>query len=166
MKQKRKSLIFFKGLLAIFIISWIVMGSVTVMEFWRVELISKELYGFEPVVAETFTVNEVGSGPQLNVQYSYEYAGRRYEGHQLSPYNELTVKASLDGALRQWLPRPDELKLMVFVDPQYPSRSSVVRGWARDNRIEKLAYGSVLITLGLGLLHLLFRPRRRVQDLF
>lgn len=166
MKQKRKALTFFKGLLAILMLFWIVVGAVAVREFWRVERISKELYGFKPVVAETFTISEEGSGPQLEVQYSYEYAGKRYEGHQLSPYNELTVKASLDGALRRWLTRPDELKLMVFVDPKNPSRSSVVRGWARGNRIEGLAYGTVLITLGLGIIHLLFRPRHRVQDLF
>ncbi|SEQ20077.1 DUF3592 domain-containing protein [Neolewinella agarilytica] len=166
MKRQHKALTFFKGLLAILMLFWIVVGCVAVGTFWRVELISKELYGFEPVVAETFTVSESGSKPQLDVRYSYEYAGEKYEGHELSPYNELTVKASLDGALRKWLTRPDELKLMVFVDPKNPSRSSVVRGWARGNRIEGLAYGTFLITLGLGLLYLLFRPSRRVQDLF
>ena len=149
-----------------FLLFWIVIGSAAVVEFWRVELISKELYGFEPVVAESYTVNDMGPGPQLNVQYSYNYNGVTYEGHQLSPYNALTVKVSVDETSRRWITRPDNQSLIVFVDPTDPARSSLIRGWARDNRIEGFAYGIFLVTLGLGGLHLIFRPSNRVQDLF
>lgn len=157
---------FWRALVTPILIIWVIVGGVLIKNFWQTEIISKELYGFELVQAREVQITVVQTSSQLSISYQYDYAGETFASNQLSPYPELNAKAQVDETLRRWLTRTDKLSLMVFVDPDDPSRSSVVRGWAREDRIQGLAYGLTIFTLGLGLLHLVLRPARRVQDLF
>ena len=141
-------------------------GSVMVIDFWSVELKSKKLYSFVPVPASKLKIQSSEDPEEFSIAYSYEYEGKSYSSDRISPYPFYNARAIKDANFRKWLGRSDKARLIVFVNPENPDEVSVVRGLARDNRIEKLGYGCTIITLGLGLLYLLFRPRHRVQDLF
>lgn len=166
MNKKYQSLTFFKGLLAMFLLFWIVVGGLEIREFWSVELKSKKLYSYVPVPANNLKIHSSEDSEDFSFTYSYEYEGRTYSSDRISPYPTYNARAIRDAYFRKWISRSDKAGLIVFVNPNRPDEVSVVRGLARENRIEKFAYGMVIVTLGLAGLYFIFRPMNRVVDLF
>ncbi len=137
-----------------------------VKTFWEEQMISDELHGYVPAWKEEVKVTALGGPSNFRVQYRYEYAGKKYESHQLSPFAELNELAIKDNYFRVWLDWPDNDNIQVFVDPDDPSRSSLLSGVAREGRSYGPVLGVAIVAVGLGLLTLIVRPEPRLQDVF
>lgn len=125
-------------------------------EAWEDKLKDMEM------VMVAFSQNEY----TIKIAYQYEYAGEVLEGTSLSPFPELNQQALRDPELHRYLLRKDNLPLTVYVDPDNPARSALVRGWAQGNRWGALVIGGLLLPISLAMLYFLLRPARRVEELF
>lgn len=140
-------------------------GGALVYRFWEQELAAKELYTFVPVEANGYRFKSENDGT-IKIDYSYTYNEEIYLGKTLSPYPKVDKQALKDEKLRSHLLQKKGLALTVFVDPNKPNRSSLVRSWARSNRINALIFGGVIFWLGLALLYKTMQRVRRVEELF
>jgi hypothetical protein len=102
----------------------------------------------------------------IEINYRYEYAGEVRAVSFLSPFAELNQQALEDQQLHRYLLREDHPPLTVYVDPEQPTRSSLVRGWAQGNRWGGLVIGGLLLPVSLAMLYFLVRPVHRVEELF
>lgn len=102
----------------------------------------------------------------ISISYRYQYHGYAGESNMLSPFYELNAQALRDPQLHRYLLREDRPPLTVYVDPDQPARSALVRGWAQDDRWGALLIGGVLLPLSLVIFYLLVRPADRVEELF
>ncbi len=141
-------------------------GGYILYSFWQKEAIAKELYRWEPVLAEGYTVTEVNDKGEFALHYTYRYGGSKYGSGSLSPYDELNDEAWNDEKFLEWLSREDHPPLTIYVDPADPARSSAVRGWAQGDRAETLFAGSGILTVGLVLLYFSLRKVPEVGELF
>jgi hypothetical protein len=110
----------------------------------------------------TFSQNEY----TIKIAYQYEYGGEVLEGTSLSPFPELNQQALRDPQLHRYLLRKDNPPLTVYVDPDHPQWSALVRGWAQGARWGELLIGGLLLPSSLAMLYFLLRPARRVEELF
>ncbi|MFK8161316.1 MAG: DUF3592 domain-containing protein [Lewinella sp.] len=110
----------------------------------------------------TTEVNEYS----IEIRYRYEYQGVARGGVELSPFSELNKQALRNPQLHRYLLREDHPPLTVYVNPDDPERSALMRGWAQGNRWGALVLGGVLLPLSLSLLYFLVRPVRKVEELF
>lgn len=102
----------------------------------------------------------------IKIAYRYEYAGEVLSGNSLSPFSELNRQALRSIELRRYLLRWDHPPITVYVDPDQPTRSALVRGWAQGNRWGALVIGGLLVPISLAMLYFLVWPVLRVEELF
>jgi hypothetical protein len=102
----------------------------------------------------------------IEISYRYEYAGQVRNGFALSPFPDLNRQALRNPQLYRYLLRKDNPHLTVYVDPDDPTRSALVRGWAQGYRWAPLVIGGLLVPISLAMLYFLVRPVRRVEELF
>lgn len=102
----------------------------------------------------------------IGINYRYKYQGYAGEGFMISPYPVLNRQALRNPQLHRYLLREDHPPLTVYIDPDEPARSALVRGWAQEGRWEELLIGGLFLPISLAMLYFLVRPIRRVEELF
>ncbi len=138
---------------------------------WPTDKSSESSEEFEKWVKELGTMQNAMHSSKYNeytisISYQYEYQGYAGDGNTLSPFYELNTQALQDPQLHRYLLRVDHPPLTVYVDPDRPARSALVRGWAQGDRWGSLVLGGVLLPLSLALLYVLVRPVGKVEELF
>ncbi|MEM9929294.1 MAG: hypothetical protein AAF840_05720 [Bacteroidota bacterium] len=141
-------------------------GGLALFSFCERELIAKEMYQWEPVLATDYQFSGTAAEGDLVFTYTYTYEGVDYQRETISPFKVLNLRARQSETFRKWALREDHPLLTVYVDASSPERSSIVRGWPQDDRIQSLVTGGGLFTVGLALLYFSLRRVPRVEKLF
>ena len=138
---------------------------------WSTENLPENSEGYEQWLKELNTMQQAMHTTSVNaytidISYRYEYQGQTGEGFTVSPFPKLNQQALRDPQLHRYLLREDHPPLMVYVNPDHPERSALVRGWAQGDRWGALMIGGVLLPLSLAMLYFLVWPVRRVEEIF
>lgn len=154
---------FVQALVALLLLAAAVNG---IWEVWREELRAKRLYTFVPVTAASHSVDLTAAETVLGLDYSYEYEGVLYRANTLSPFPEANEAAMADEGFREWITRDDAVELVVYINPDNPAESSVLRGWVGADRLRRMTGTGFIGSLAIVFLYMTLRPVRRVAQLF
>ncbi|MEM6770419.1 MAG: DUF3592 domain-containing protein [Bacteroidota bacterium] len=132
--------------------------------FWEQEATSKELSSFVPVTVDTYKVQR--NYRKSTIDYTYTVDGVVYRDSTFAPYPKLHKLAAGSSQIRALSTRTQEQQLVVYVDPEDPSRSSVLRAWPREGRLVGIAFGGIVFWVGWVFLYRTVRKVPRYDLLF
>ena len=134
-------------------------GLFLMYDFWQKEAISRELASFTEVVADDYTLSR--NLRKTIPAYTYTFDGVTYGSTSFSPYPKLNKQAAWSSQVRALTTRVEDYNLIIYVDPNDPSRSSILRAWPREGRLGGLSLGGIVLWFGCLLLTIMIRKTPR-----
>jgi len=165
MTNERMSGIAVRFLLVPLLVGFTWLGGFFVYKFLETAHIRQTLESYQPTTASAFDYKESKLG-ELMVDYSYQVNGETYRASGLSHFERAHKAALANQMVRQTIRQANQELPLVYFNPEQPAESSLLRTWPTNDSLNGLGVGGAMVTLGLGLLYLMLRRTRRVEELF